>query len=370
MNRTVAVLGGGQDSLGIIRRIKEMGFYTLVFDYDEDAPARKHLADHFVKLSCYDAWPILRYFKLHTLWQPSAVLCAGTDCPDVMAILNKRFSLAGPKRRTAEISMNKWMQKKVFRDAGIRIPNWLAGERWGKGSPTEKAIVVKPVSSRGSRGITRVLPGDKLEDAVAYATQFDPRGHTIIEDWIDGVQLSSESLVQNGKVIYTAYSQRNYSKLEETYPYVIEDGGDMPPFIVPLYENDYTEKAQDELQKCVDTMGLANGTLKGDLVWDGCNIWIIETACRLSGGNFCSHQIPEVWGIDFVGMAVKIALGEFIYPGEIRPYFRRYMCQRFVFPPEITCHPERGPGFMCFGQTRAEAQHRAEKAVENELRNM
>ena len=127
MIRTIAVLGGGKDSLGILKRIKEMGLYTLVFDYDEDAPAREHLADHFVALSCYDAWPILRYFKLQTLWQPSAVLCAGTDCPDVMATLNKRFSLAGPKPRTAEISKNKWIQKKLFSEAGINVPAWVAG---------------------------------------------------------------------------------------------------------------------------------------------------------------------------------------------------------------------------------------------------
>lgn len=369
-NRTVAVLGGGKDSLGIIRRIKEMGFYTLVFDYDENAPARKYLADHFVKLSCYDAWDILRYFKLQTLWQPSAVLCAGTDCPDVMAVLNKHFSLAGPKRRTAEISTNKWMQKKLFSEAGIRIPPWVAGIDANKKLTAKEWVVVKPVSSRGSRGVSRVKPDETLAEAIKLAASYDNSEHTIVEKWIDGIQLSSESLVQNGKIIYTAFSQRNYSRLAETHPHIIEDGGDMPPSIQPIFENDYNKKAEVELQKCVNTVGLRQGTLKGDLVWDGNNIWIIEVACRLSGGSFCSEQIPGVWGIDFVGYATRIALGEKIYPGEIRPYQKRYMSQRFVIPEGTTMHPERGPGFTRFGQTRREAQHRAAKAVKNELRNM
>lgn len=370
MNKTVAVLGGGKDSLGILRRIKEMGLHTLVFDGDKEAPARKYLADHFVNISCYDPWHICDYLGRHPETQFKAVVGGGTDTPDVIASVLHARGMPGLKARTAEISKNKWMQKKLFRDAGIKIPDWLAGERWGKGSPTKKAIVVKPVSNRGSRGITRVLPGSKLEDAVAYAAQFDPRGHTIIEDWIDGIQLSSESLVQDGKIIYTAFSERNYSRLDETYPYVIEDGGDMPPFVSSIFENNYQLKAETELQKCIDEMGLRSGTLKGDLVWDGYNIWVIEVACRLSGGEFCSVQIPGVWGIDFLGFAIRLALGEHIYRGEIRPYLQRCMSQRFVIPEGTTSHPERGPGFVCFGQTRTEAQHRAEKAVEDELRNM
>ena len=369
MSRTVAVLGGGKDSLGILRRIKEMGLSTLVFDYDENAPARRHLADHFVKASCYDVWEVLRYFKLQTVWQPSAVLCAGTDCPNVMAILNKHFSLAGPKPRTAEISMNKWLQKKLFSTAGVRLPAWRAGDQ-ARGFTSEVDCVVKPVSSRGARGVTQVRNGESFGDAVHNAAVHDPQGFTIIEDWINGVQLSSESLVQDGEIIYTAFSERNYAKLDETYPYVIENGGDMPPFISSIFENNYQLKAEIELQKCVDTMGLKTGTLKGDLVWDGHGIWVIEVACRLSGGEFCSVQIPGVWGIDFLGFAIRLALGEHIYGGEIRPYFHRYMSQRFVIPKGATSHPERGPGFVRFGQTRIEAQHRAEKAVEDELRNM
>ena len=189
-------------------------------------------------------------------------------------------------------------------------------------------------------------------------------GHVIVEDWIDGVQLSSESLVQDGKIIYTAFSERNYSRLEETHPFVIEDGGDMPPDIDLVHENSYIEKARTELQKCITAMGLRTGTLKGDLVWDGNNIWIIEVACRLSGGSFCSDQIPEVWLVDFVGMATRLALGERVYNGEIKPYLRKHMSQRFVIPEEVTCHPERGPGAIRYGSARAIAQYRAELAVE------
>ena len=363
-SRWIAVLGGGKDSLGILRRIKQMGFKTLVFDKDKDAPAQEYLADHFVNISCYDPWHVLYYLKLQTAQTFSAVLCAGTDCPDVMAVVAKEQGLVGPSPRTAEISMNKWMQKKLFRDANIRVPEWIAGGNIRHGTDISSIHVIKPVSNRGSRGVMRLFPGDDILAAVNYAKQFDPREHTILEQWIDGVQLSSESLVQDGKIIYTAFSERNYGRLEETHPFVIEDGGDMPPDIIRIHENDYIEKAGAELQQVVTVMGLQTGILKGDLVWDGNNIWIIEVASRLSGGSFCSDQIPQTWGVDFIGMAVRLALGERIYRGEIRPFLRKHMAQRFVITPGIKSHPERGPGFIRYGAVRAIARYRAELAVE------
>ena len=363
MTKTVAVLGGGKDSLGILRRIKEMGMRTIVFDSDKDAPAREYLADQFVGISCYDSLHILHYLALQTAVTFDAVIGGGTDTPDVVSDMLFARGMQGIKKRTAEISKNKWMQKKIFLEAGIRVPAWIAGNGYRLGARPWKTLVVKPVSSRGARGVTQVSEGDSWITAVEYAAQFDPRGHTIIEEWIDGVQLSSESLVQDGRIIYTAYSQRNYARLHETYPYVIEDGGDMPPFIPLYYENDHEQKAQVQLQKCIDAMGLRSGTLKGDLVWDGSNMWVIEVACRLSGGDFCSKQIPQVWGVDFVGYAVRLALREHIYPGEISPYFRRYMSQRFVIPEGTTCHPERGPGFIRYGKTRQQARAAVDKDV-------
>jgi len=358
LTKTIAVLGGGIDSIGILRRIKEMGLRTIVFDGDENAPAREHLADTFVNVSCYDAWAVMNALcdlpeEIH------AVLCAGTDCPDVMAVISGK-----PSMRTAEISMNKWMQKKIFLEAGVRIPSWIAGEE-ARGLVTFADVVVKPTKNRGSRGVSRVRAGESLDEAIKRAASYDSAGHVIVEDWIDGIQLSSESLVQDGKIIYTAYSQRNYSRLHETYPYVIEDGGDMPPYIPLYYENDHERMAHEQLQKCVDALGLRSGTLKGDLVWDGNKIWVIEVACRLSGGDFCSKQIPTVWGVDFVGFAVRLALGETIYSGEIDPYFRRYMCQRFVIPHGTTHHAERGPSFIRYGKTRSEARGNAQKDVKD-----
>ena len=358
-DRYVAVLGGGQDSLGILTRIKRMGLKTIVFDGNKRAPARKYLADHFVGISCYDPWHVLHYLKLQTAVTFDAVLCAGTDCPDVMAIVAKERGLVGPKARTAEISMNKLLQDQIFKEAGINTSRRISNPQQYPVAPYN--VVVKPVSNRGARGVMQVVEGERLQPAIDYALGFSKQA--IVEQWMEGIQLSSESLVQDGKILWTAFSERNYDKLDEFYPYVIENGGDMPPDIAAYPVWDWEEIAEAQLQKCVAAMGLKHGTLKGDLVWDGYKIWVVEVACRLSGGQFCSAQIPNVWGIDFVGMATRIALGEHIYEGEIRPYLRRHMSQRFDFPVKPTCHPERGKSYIGFGADRKQAQKNARRRM-------
>jgi phosphoribosylaminoimidazole carboxylase (NCAIR synthetase) len=114
LTKTIAVLGGGQDSLGILRRIKEMGLRTIVFDGDKEAPARGYLADDFVGISCYDSWHICRYLALQTAHTFDGVLGGGTDTPDIIADMLHLRGMRGLTKRTAEISKNKWVQKYIF----------------------------------------------------------------------------------------------------------------------------------------------------------------------------------------------------------------------------------------------------------------
>ena len=138
-----------------------------------------------------------------------------------------------------------------------------------------------------------------------------------------------------------------------------------PPYSFEAYfENDWEAKAQAQLQKACSLIGLENGVLKGDLVWDNRKIWIIEVATRLSGGKMCSDITPEVWGVDFVGMAIRLALGDHIYSGEINPYVRKHACQRFEFPVSPRSHPERGRSAIGYGQDQKQAEADARRQLE------
>ncbi|GKT37978.1 phosphoribosylglycinamide synthetase [Aduncisulcus paluster] len=55
-------------------------------------------------------------------------------------------------------------------------------------------------------------------------------------------------------------------------------------------------------------------------------------AARLSGGYFCSHEIPWNTGVDFTGTAIRLALGERPAPEAMTPSFQKGVAQRYLFP--------------------------------------
>ena len=356
---TLVLLGGGIDSVSIVRRAAEMGLDTVLVD----RAIPRNYSGYWVKASCYHEIETLaglaRWVSQYDV-RPSAVICAGTDAPDVMAAVAREYSLPGPSVETAFISKNKLRQLEALRQAGVRVPETRVAtgpDRYDMG-----AVLFKPATSRGARGVQlytmdEPIPSTAVQQAAEFGTP------VLVQQWIEGQQLSSESLIQDGEILWTAFADRNYARLEEFAPYVIEDGCDMPSAIPCFFEKDWRALAEEQLQLCIVALGLKSGVLKGDLVWDSDRIWVIEVACRLSGGRMCSDITPQVWGVDFVGMAIRLALGDRIWPGEIRPYLRRHASQRFRFPVRPTSHPERGPSVIAYGKTREDAQEAARRRL-------
>ena len=227
----ILLIGGGRDSLGIVNRCLQMGLRIIVADIDPAAPARKR-ADWFLEVDCYDHNAVLlealaRDDEYGTV---NAVLSAGTDTPNVMSSISGAWGLSGPSWETATLSKDKYAQAQKLLLGGCNVPNtaltpashFPIAELSGK-------MVMKPRDSRGARGVVLMKPGDDISaEQYLYSAQFGSGG-VILQEWVDGHQISSESLVQDGEILWTAYAERNYDRLDKFAPYVIEDGCDMPP---------------------------------------------------------------------------------------------------------------------------------------------
>jgi len=79
-------------------------------------------------------------------------------------------------------------------------------------------------------------------------------------------------------------------------------------------------------------LGIVNGTVKGDIVVHKGEPHVIELAARLSGGFFCTREIPLNTGVDFIGCAIKVALGEKVSAEELMPKHFTPVIQRYAFP--------------------------------------
>ena len=144
-------------------------------------------------------------------------------------------------------------------------------------------------------------------------------------------------------------------------------------------------------------MGIVSGSVKGDMVWTDRGPCVIEIAARLSGGWMSTDQIPLGTGVDLIGCAIRLALGEKVPAEDIRPRWHRGVAIRYFFPPPgrvvsiegaeafacvpwvhrlgffvepdevvqpITDHTKRAGFVITTGATREEAVERAEAVVD------
>lgn len=398
MRKTILFVGGGIETVPGVLLAREMGLRVVVSDRNASAPCFAH-ADACLVADTYDARATLLEVWRYQRHNPpiDGVLCLGSDIPWTCAVVARALGLPGLALETAALAMDKLAMKECLAAAGVRVPAFrgVADERELSRAIGELGLplVVKPVDSRGARGVIRLTASVDPAWAYAYAREVSPTGRVMVERYLPGPQLSSESLVVAGQTYTPGMSDRNYALLETYAPFFIEDGGDLPSALADPVLAD----ARAQVHRAGQALGLRDGVLKGDLVAHEEGVHVIEVATRLSGGYFCTHTIPMNTGVVLVRHAILQALGETVDVTALEPSLNRYVCQRYLFPnpgvvravegverarampgifylelrvavgtriAKIESHPARAGVLMSVGETAEEARTRATCAIE------
>ena len=331
--KTLLIISGGIEAADAARRAKEMGYTVVVSDRDPTAPGFA-FADSCLIADVYGpsetAAAAERYSR--KIRRIDGVLCVAADAPVTAATVAQRLRLPGIPVHVAELACDKLAMKKAFRSAGVAIP-WFAEVS----TPQElqriaiergKDLVIKPVDSRGSRGVQRVAQVADLTAAFMLARSHSPSERVMVEQYLPGPQVSTESIVMNGVCYTPGFSDRNYEYLERYAPFFIENGGDLPSHLPAGIQ----DKVKDLVGRAASALGVTTGTVKGDIVVHDGEPYVLELAARLSGGFFCTREIPLNTGVDFIGAAIRLALGEAVSPEELTPRRQMPVVQRYTFP--------------------------------------
>ena len=333
MKKTILFVGGGVETLPAIIKAKSIGLHTVVSDIDSNAPGA-YYSDDFLMCSTYDISSTLKRVSDFNKSERKidGVICVGTDVPLTVATIAKSLSIPGISTASAGLAMDKVAMKNKFSKDKIPIPSYKRIKNYDEliesvlewGYP----IIIKPVDSRGARGVLKLDENIDKAWAWEHAKKNSPSKRVMIEKYLHGPQISTESMMINGQCNTIGFSDRNYEYLEKYSPYIIENGGDLPT----KFSNEIKAKINDVLERASLSMGIENGVIKGDIVLYEGEPYVIELAARLSGGYFCTHQIPLSTGVDLVGSAIKMCLGEEININELKPKYEKFICQRFLFP--------------------------------------
>jgi biotin carboxylase len=331
--KTVLIVSGGIEAADAARRAKELGYYVVVSDRDPEAPGFA-FADSCLIADVYSptetAAAAERYHR--KIRKIDGVICVAADAPVTAATVCQRLGIKGLPLHAAETACDKLAMKRRFSEAGVPVP-WFAAVETPQAlqriaNERGNNLVIKPVDSRGSRGVQRIAHVADLTKAFMLAREHSPTDRVMVEEYLEGPQVSTESIVVDGKCFTPGFSDRNYEYLDRYAPFFIENGGDLPSQL----SDEVQFKVRDVVAKAAKALGILDGTVKGDIVVHDGQPYVIELAARLSGGFFCTREIPLNTGVDFLGAALRLAVGDEISQDELEPKHQIPVIQRYAFP--------------------------------------
>jgi len=330
--KNLLVLGGGIDQVSGILTAKEIGFYTIVLDGNSSSEAKKY-ADEFYVVSIKHIEQIELFIRNDLKKKICGVIAFGVDIPYIIAkvsnLLNVNYTIPA---KSALLSEDKYKSKCFMNKHNIAIPRYKLIQNIVEidefieknGFP----IILKPLDNSAARGISFVNSRDKLKHYYDYALSFSKKNDILIEQYLSGRQISSESLIVDGDVYNIGFLDRNYDENDKFFPNIIENGGDMPSIYICDEHKDELKKYLVQISKYLN---IKNGVIKCDLVIHDNKLYIIEFALRLSGGNFSTICIPSSTGINIIKNAIKLHTNIAIDKKNLKEKFNKFVSMRYKF---------------------------------------
>jgi biotin carboxylase len=330
------IVGASIEQIPAYERARDRGFQILGTDINANAPALR-LADHILIVSTKDAEATaLEAEKFNQIHSISGVMTIANDVPGTVALVAERLGLPSIRLDSARLATDKLLMKDAFVRHGVACP-WYSEVSNASdleamtADRSHQNYVIKPIDGSGSRGVMVIDSQTDIKNIFSESASWGKSDRLIVEKFIPGLQISSESFILNGKCFTPALAERNYARLDQFAPSIIEDGGTIPAVISPLLQ----EKISDLILRAALAIGIDRGLVKGDLVVaENGEPLIIELAARLSGGWFSTHQIPSATGVDFVNVVISEALGIPVKECDLIPKWNRATAIRYFFPPE------------------------------------
>jgi biotin carboxylase len=287
------VLGAGPAQLGLLEAARAHGVWTAVCDRDPAAPGFE-LAGRRCLVSTEDEPTIER---LAAALQLDGVISPGTDWPVAIAArIASKLGLPHPlDPETAIRATNKLRQRDALARAGVPQPRWqaLRDGRPELGAP----CVVKAPDRQGQKGLSLVLEDADLDDALALARATSRTGVVLLEEYVDGPEVTVIGFSAGGAFVPLAVTDRITA--------------DPPAFGVALahvWPSPHAEAAAEVTRRAVEALAISDGPSYTQLRIGPGGPEVVEVAARLGGGHD-AELVQAATGVDLNALALATALG-------------------------------------------------------------
>ena len=316
------VLCGGVPQIALMEELRGRNITTVLADMNPDVGGRKY-ADIFYQASVLDV-PAIKEIAVKEKVDFLITVCAD-QVLEVVAQVAEELGLPWYiDYETAQNVSKKSCMKEIFWKNGVPTSKFVIQDKLDESSLTELKypLIVKPVDCYSSRGVKKITDREQLEPAFENAWKLSRSHKVIIEEFVEGDEITVDIYVENGKahVLCTC----NLDKIGENGKFVIHRG---------RYPADISEdikvQIDDAAQKIVDGFGLKNCPMLIQLISTGEKISVVEF-CARTGGGAKFRLIKTATGFDVVKAVVELTLGEKpMVPDDLTP--KEYITNEFLY---------------------------------------
>ena len=302
--KKIAIIGASYLQLPLVLKAKSMGIETHCFALEEGA-VFKDLCNFFYPISVMEKDKILeicRKIKIAGITSISSGVAAPIVC-----YVSEKLNLISNFYESALIATDKYKMRYFFSNNGISSPKYKLISKNYSLTDMHFPLIVKPTDRSGSRGAAKVESEEFLAIAIDHAKDESFSKHVIIEEFIDGDEVSVETISCKGEHFVLSITDKvttgepNFVELEHHQPSSLSI--------------EIQKKLKVETIKALQVLKIEYGASHAEFkIKSNGDLFILEIGARMGGDFIGSDLIPPSTGYDFVKGVIEISLGYFHEP--------------------------------------------------------
>ena len=304
MKKDIAlVLGGTVPHIVLLQKLKERGFHTILVDFLKNPPARDFADEHIIE-STLDNEKVVEIARERNA---SVVISTCVDqANSTCCYVAEKLSLPHPYSFQTSLDVtDKRRMKEIMWDNGIPTSRYLKVKSFEEAQALNLnyPLMVKPADSNSANGVKKVHDESELEQYLPVALQFSRNGYAIVEEFIEGVEISAYCVIV-GEKAHLVMAQERISVIEGKEN-VIKCYASHAPARISAEALSKCEPIATQLARAFhldNTPLFFQGIVQGD------DVSVIEFAPRV-GGGISSQTIKYSTGFDIIDAAIDSFLG-------------------------------------------------------------
>lgn len=305
MQKRILFLGAGDDQVPAIQYAKEEGYYVITCDYLPNNPGHQY-GDEYYNVNTTDKEAVLRLAKNLDL---DAVLSYGTDAnAPTQAYVCEHLGLSTNPYDSVFLLTRKDKFRLFLKENSFYVPksnNFESYEVLSKAiADYQFPIIIKPVDSSGSNGISKVNNLEQLHDAYEKALQYSRSKTVIMEEFFErvGPMYDMEGFLVKGKLEFVCMGDN--VRIDAINP-LLPVGTAFP---TSLSEEQQT-LVKNEFQRLFSLLKMMQGPFNAEFAFNAEGVLFIVDIGPRNGGRIFPRGIGYATGANLFKFTVDGALG-------------------------------------------------------------